>query len=152
MKYYKWLRRSKKEVMRLLSLLSEKLKPQASETLLGPTRRTTGGAGGLTVKLKTYWGAVASERHRRTTNDKRQTSLTAAQIHSGNSAWDCCNIVAMLDKNETFATIKIRQSKIKQTIWKAFQSFPNAFSIFFPKSFLSSTSSEEFSESSMNLA
>ncbi len=38
---------------------SKVLNPQASETLLGPTILTTGGAGGLTVRLKTYSGAVA---------------------------------------------------------------------------------------------
>lgn len=38
---------------------SKVLNPQASETLLGPTIMTTGGAGGLTVRLKTYSGAVA---------------------------------------------------------------------------------------------
>lgn len=39
---------------------AQRLKLQASETLLGPRIRTTGGAGGETTRRKTYCGAVAS--------------------------------------------------------------------------------------------
>ena len=42
----------------------ERLKAQASDTALGPTMRTTGGAGGLTVRAKTYWGASAWTKKR----------------------------------------------------------------------------------------